>query len=204
MCVLMCVQRGHVDVWGEGHVPRGCVHLKLPRIKRVCAKLKVDCADAMVGFEIKSGRSVPRFEGIVICAEFEDEVRAAYEESEQRARVRAEKRRMGEIATNWRRLVRGFLTHQRIMQQQSSAAGAAVVPRADDQDGGEQGHAAAEALAAGNVRHRKSTPSKAAPKSAAGAAAPRPHVHEFVDAPDAETGEWRKMCACGMEPFEHI
>lgn len=60
-------ERGQVDVWDESFLPAGTVHLRYPRIVQIARRLKVDYAPAMVGFEVRGGRSAPKFDGIVIC-----------------------------------------------------------------------------------------------------------------------------------------
>lgn len=40
----------------------------------VAKRLEVDFAPAMVGFEFQNGRSLPVFEGIVVCADFKDAI----------------------------------------------------------------------------------------------------------------------------------
>jgi xeroderma pigmentosum group C-complementing protein len=59
----------------------------------------------MTGFEIRKRGSVPVFNGVVICAEFEDAVMEKYRESEARAKVAREKKRVKEIHSNWQKLV---------------------------------------------------------------------------------------------------
>lgn len=61
----------------------GTIHLKHPRLAAVCRKLEVDFAHAMMGFDIRGGRSVPRIEGVVICEEFERYVMDAYWDEER-------------------------------------------------------------------------------------------------------------------------
>lgn len=61
----------------------GTVHLRFPRLAAVCRALGADFAHAMAGFEIKGGRSVPAIEGVVVCAEDEGRVMAAYHTAEQ-------------------------------------------------------------------------------------------------------------------------
>ena len=40
----------------------------------VAKRLGIDFAPAMVGFEFRNGRSVPVYEGLVVCSEFRDAV----------------------------------------------------------------------------------------------------------------------------------
>jgi hypothetical protein len=67
-------ERGQVDVWSEKCIPPGTVHLRFPRLVPVAQRLKIDFAPAMVGFEIRRGKSVPVYEGIVVCEEFKEKL----------------------------------------------------------------------------------------------------------------------------------
>ena len=40
----------------------------------VAKRLEIDFAPAMVGFEFRNGRSIPVFEGVVVCVEFKDAI----------------------------------------------------------------------------------------------------------------------------------
>jgi xeroderma pigmentosum group C-complementing protein len=64
-------------------MPAGTVHLRFPRLAAVCRGLGADFAHAMAGFEIKGGRSVPVIDGVVVCAEDEARVMAAYHTAER-------------------------------------------------------------------------------------------------------------------------
>lgn len=57
-------------MWCEKCLPPGTVHLRLQRVVPVAKRLGIDFAPAMVGFEFRNGRSVPVYEGIVVCDEF--------------------------------------------------------------------------------------------------------------------------------------
>lgn len=63
-----------MDVWSEKCLPPGTVHLRLPRLVPVAKRLEIDFAPAMVGFEFRNGRSLPVYEGIVVCIEFKDAI----------------------------------------------------------------------------------------------------------------------------------
>lgn len=107
-------ERGQVDVWSEKCLPPGTVHLRLPRVTLVAKRLEIDFAPAMVGFEFRNGRSVPVFEGIVVCAEFKNAILEAYEEEEER-RVAEEKRRNeAQALSRWYQLLSSIITRQRL------------------------------------------------------------------------------------------
>ncbi|KAL1392869.1 hypothetical protein pipiens_012162 [Culex pipiens pipiens] len=105
---------GNIEIFKECMLPRGAVHLKQPNISRICRRLNVDYAPAVVGFGVHAGGNHPVFEGIVICREFEQRVLDEYErdlvEQEQRKREKRERR----IYDNWRKLIKGLLIRSRL------------------------------------------------------------------------------------------
>ena len=60
-----------MELWSEKCLPSGTVHINLPRIVPLAKKLEIDFAPAMVGYEIRNRKTVPVFEGIVVCKEYE-------------------------------------------------------------------------------------------------------------------------------------
>lgn len=61
-------------------LPIGCKHLPFPDIDKIARKLKIDYADAVVGFAFKNGRAAPKIQGIVVCAEEEEIILKTYRE----------------------------------------------------------------------------------------------------------------------------
>ncbi|KAL3525010.1 hypothetical protein ACH5RR_013382 [Cinchona calisaya] len=107
-------ERGQVDVWSEKCLPPGTVHLRLPRVALVAKRLEIDYAPAMVGFEFRNGRSVPVFEGIVVCAEFKDAILEAYEEEEERRMAEEKRRNEAQALSRWYQLLSSIVTRQRL------------------------------------------------------------------------------------------
>lgn len=107
-------ERGHVDVWSEKCLPPGTMHLRMQRLVPVAKRLGIDFAPAMVGFEIHNGRSVPIFEGIVICKEFRDAILQAYAEEEERREIEVEKRNEHQSLSRWNQLLRSIATRLRL------------------------------------------------------------------------------------------
>lgn len=87
-------------------LPQNTTYLTLPNLGPICRTLKIDFAPALVGFEmVKGGRQVPRLNGIVICSEFEDQVREAFL-AREKARQEALERERDECARNgWKTLL---------------------------------------------------------------------------------------------------
>eukprot|EP00250_Pteridium_aquilinum_P013717 c21528_g1_i1 orf=98-3352(+) len=107
-------ERGNVELWSEKCLPPGTVHISLPRILPVAKKLEIDFAQALVGFEIRNRRSVPVFEGIIVCQEHEMILLEAYAEEEYRRNVEAEKKRESLAVARWCQLLRSITTRQRL------------------------------------------------------------------------------------------
>ncbi|CAN0549327.1 unnamed protein product, partial [Ectocarpus sp. 12 AP-2014] len=67
-------------------LPTGTAHLRGEQIGRLAAKLGVDYAPALTGFETKVGRQVPVLDGIIVCKE-QSQVRG-WETMEERDETR--------------------------------------------------------------------------------------------------------------------
>ena len=80
--------RGHVELLGAYHLPHGCAHVLFASAALAARRLKVDYAPALVGWVLRGGRSLPLFQGIVVCAEHAHAVSAA-------CRIRAQGEMMG-------------------------------------------------------------------------------------------------------------
>ncbi|KAA6419983.1 MAG: DNA repair complementing XP-C cells-like [Trebouxia sp. A1-2] len=105
-------------------LPKGTVHLQMPRLGPICKKLSVDYAPAMTGFDIRGGRSVPVIEGVVVCKEDEATVLEAYIEDERLREERAGERRRQEAHAAWRQLLRSIWTRLRLHRDYGDNAAA--------------------------------------------------------------------------------
>ena len=68
---------GNVDARTPALLPEGTVHIPSSAAAAAAKFLQVDFAHAFVGFERAKGRPIPKLQGIVVCEEFADMVRAA-------------------------------------------------------------------------------------------------------------------------------
>ncbi|XP_021728088.1 DNA repair protein RAD4-like [Chenopodium quinoa] len=107
-------ERGQVDVWSEKCLPPGTVHLRFPRLVPVVKRLGINFAPAMVGFEFRNGRSIPVYEGIVVCTEFKETVLEAYAEEEQRREEEERKREERQALSRWYQLLSSMVVRQRL------------------------------------------------------------------------------------------
>jgi xeroderma pigmentosum group C-complementing protein len=123
--------RGNVDLIGAHALPPpGTAHVSLPRVSRVARALrdshgkpKIDFAPALVGFEYRrGGATLPKFDGVVVCAEHESILRAAWCDAE-RARVLAEKEKDARRAKRrWRVLLSAVWTRRALRDEFFSSA----------------------------------------------------------------------------------
>ena len=192
--------RGQVDLWDPTHLPGGCVHLPYPRIASIARKLGVDHGEAMVGFEVKHGRSVPRFEGIVVTAENADWVLEAYQQREKELKEKADAKRWERVAFNWRRLVRGAVVRSDIMRGLTDrSAGEGTMEQKGGK--GKKKTATAATAATGKAEGRGGKGKAAVPTGAVEAEVENDlsHVHDFSQkkSMDVATGTWHATCLCG-------
>nr|XP_033330317.1 DNA repair protein complementing XP-C cells homolog isoform X1 [Megalopta genalis] len=105
---------GNVDLFKQCMLPKGTVHINLPGLNRIARKLNIDCASAVVGFNFGCMGAVPALEGFVVCAEYEDTLREAWEAEQVEAVKRAQEKRDKRVYGNWRKLIRGLLIRERL------------------------------------------------------------------------------------------
>ena len=106
---------GNVDLFKQCMLPKGTVHVNLPGLNRVARKLNIDCASAVVGFNFGCMGAVPALEGFVVCAEYEDTLREAWEAEQVEAIKRAKEKRDKRVYGNWKRLIHGLIIRERLV-----------------------------------------------------------------------------------------
>ncbi|XEV05726.1 hypothetical protein FSHL1_011013 [Fusarium sambucinum] len=108
---------GNIDLFAEHMCPKGAVHVPFRGAIRVCKKLQIDYAEAVVDFEFGHRMAVPVIQGVVIAEENHDIVMVELEKDEaERARKEDEKRRKKALA-QWRRFLMGMRIAERIRQE---------------------------------------------------------------------------------------
>lgn len=108
---------GNVELFKPEMLPFGTRHLQLPNLNRVCKKLGVDCAQAVIGFDFHGGSSHPTFDGFVVCEEFADEVIKQWEiDVEEQIRKDQEKRE-ARVYGNWKKLIKGLFIRERLKRK---------------------------------------------------------------------------------------
>ncbi|KAI1098300.1 Rad4-domain-containing protein [Jackrogersella minutella] len=99
---------GNIDMFAEHMCPEGAIHVPYRGVVRVCKRLEVDYAEAVVGFEFGHRMAVPVIQGVVIAEENYERVIEELEKDEaERARKENEKRRK-EVMAMWRKFLMGL------------------------------------------------------------------------------------------------
>lgn len=105
---------GNIDCFTPHMIPRGAVHLPWRGTVRVCKKLNIDYAEAVIGFEFGHRMAVPIIQGVVVAAENKDLVEDAWREQQaaqdEKERLQREKR----ILHTWRKFLMGMRIVERV------------------------------------------------------------------------------------------
>ncbi|PNY25280.1 DNA repair protein rhp42 [Tolypocladium capitatum] len=105
---------GNIDLFVEHMCPRGAVHVPFRGAGRVCKRLQIDYAEAVVDFEFGHRMAVPVIQGVVMAEEHHDQVMAELEKDEaERRRKEDEKRRKATLG-RWRKFIMGLRIVERI------------------------------------------------------------------------------------------
>ncbi|KAI1502421.1 Rad4 transglutaminase-like domain-containing protein [Biscogniauxia marginata] len=111
---------GNIDMFAEHMCPEGAVHVPYRGCVRVCKRLEIDYAEAVVGFEFGHRMAVPVIQGVVIAEEnYERMIEELEKDEAERARKEDEKRRK-EVLGMWRKLLMGLRIADRLRQDYGS------------------------------------------------------------------------------------
>lgn len=104
----------NIDLFVEHMCPAGAAHVPFRGAVRVCKRLQIDYAEAVVDFEFGHRMAVPVIQGVVIAEEYHDEVMQELQKDEaEKARKEDEKRRKAALG-KWRKFIMGMRIVQRI------------------------------------------------------------------------------------------
>ncbi|PHH88953.1 hypothetical protein CDD83_6820 [Cordyceps sp. RAO-2017] len=107
---------GNIDLFAEHMCPEGAVHVPYRGAVRVCKRLQIDYAEAVVDFEFGHRMAVPVIQGVVVAEEHHGRLMQELERDEaERARKEDEKRRKAALG-KWRKFMMGLRIVERIRQ----------------------------------------------------------------------------------------
>lgn len=105
---------GNIDLFAAHMCPAGAVHVPFRGAVKICKKMGIDYAEAVVDFEFGNRMAVPVIQGVVIAAEFHDDVMTELQKAEdERIRKEDEKRRKTALG-KWRKFIMGLRIVERI------------------------------------------------------------------------------------------
>uniref|UniRef100_A0A182K5T0 Rad4 beta-hairpin domain-containing protein n=1 Tax=Anopheles christyi TaxID=43041 RepID=A0A182K5T0_9DIPT len=105
---------GNVDLFQPCMLPKGTVHLQLPGLNRICRRMRIDCAQAITGFEYRNGGCQAVYDGFVVCEEFRDRVLDEWYREQVELQEKEDERRRKRIYGNWRRLIMGLCIRKKL------------------------------------------------------------------------------------------
>ncbi|KAK7997199.1 hypothetical protein PG989_005239 [Apiospora arundinis] len=118
---------GNIDMFAEHMCPEGAVHLPYRGTVKVCKRLGIDYAEAVVGFEFGHRMAVPVIQGVVIAEEHQDRVLEELDKDEaERKRKEDEKRRKAALS-GWRKFIMGLRVADRLKQEYADVEDIEVV-----------------------------------------------------------------------------
>lgn len=89
----------------------------VPGLMRVCKKLNIDCANAVIGFDFHQGACHPMNDGFVVCEEFAEIVTAAWEEDQQEQARKEREKYETRVYGNWKKLIKGLFIRERLKRK---------------------------------------------------------------------------------------
>jgi xeroderma pigmentosum group C-complementing protein len=108
---------GNIDMFVSRMCPKGAVHLPYRGCVRVCKRLEIDFAEAVVGFEFGHKMAVPVIHGVVVAEEHKDVVLEELEKDEAARQRRDDEKRKEKALGLWRKFIMGMRIVARIQAE---------------------------------------------------------------------------------------
>ncbi|CAO1639396.1 unnamed protein product [Sympodiomycopsis kandeliae] len=108
---------GNIDLFVPSMLPPGSIHLPYTGISKIAKKLKIDYAEAIVGFEFRKHRSNPKINGIVIPEEFGEMVLREYREAKEMEEENEVRKRREKGVKLWKKVLNGLSIAKRVQEQ---------------------------------------------------------------------------------------
>lgn len=108
---------GNIDLFVPSMLPEGAAHLPYNGVGKVAKSLGIQYAEAIIGFEFRKHRSMPKMSGIVVAAKHHDALLDAYWTSEHVAAEREQNKRVERAIKNWKRLLNSLRITERVRRE---------------------------------------------------------------------------------------
>ncbi|KAG4431874.1 hypothetical protein IFR05_012633 [Cadophora sp. M221] len=112
---------GNIDLYVDSMLPEGAVHIPVRGTVKICKRLGIDYAEAVVGFEFGHRMAVPIISGVVVAEEHYDTMMEEWHKDEaERVRKEDEKSRKLVLHT-WRKMLMGLRIVERVNEEYGEA-----------------------------------------------------------------------------------
>ncbi|KAI7652730.1 Rad4-domain-containing protein [Hortaea werneckii] len=125
---------GNLDIYLPSMVPAGGTHLRHPLTKDAARFLRVDCVDAVTGFQFKGRQGTAVIEGGVVPSVYAPAVEAVVEGLEWEAELEVSRQRSAQALRLWKRFLTGLRIAERV-RMYGDAGKAVVGGDAEGKDG---------------------------------------------------------------------
>lgn len=210
--------RGNVELWTPEHLPKGSTHVPGAHSASAARKLGFDFVPCMTGFDVRSGRSFPRIDGIVVAEEFADIVRDAAIAHGTIAEEEAQKRLREEALSNWSDLLTRVRSRLAVTLKYGNGEDGLLSAAQGSSLAGENSGTAEAVVQSGLGTNKRSIEkvdltsdaeegeNLKRSKPSGSALALDGHDHQYDDGRHHEGDVWVKVCKiCGMEvAFEKL
>ncbi|RMY79851.1 hypothetical protein D0862_12996 [Hortaea werneckii] len=105
---------GNLDIYLPSMVPAGGTHLRHPLTKDAARFLKVDCVDAVTGFQFKGRQGTAVIEGGIVPSVYAPAVEAVIGGLEWEAELEVSRKRSAQALRLWRRFLTGLRIAERV------------------------------------------------------------------------------------------
>lgn len=114
---------GNIDLYVDSMLPEGAAHIPRRGTVKICKRLGIDYAEAVVGFEFGHRMAVPVINGVVVAIENYGAVMEEWEKDEAE-RVRKEDEKRTKVAIGmWRKMLMGMRIIERVREEYGDEAG---------------------------------------------------------------------------------
>lgn len=114
-------QYGNIDLFVEHMLPEGAAHVPYRGAIRVCKRLEIDYAEAVVDFDFGHRMAIPVIQGVVIAEEHFDNVMEELAKDEAEKKRKEDEKRRKTVLGMWRRLLMGMRIRERIRKEYGDA-----------------------------------------------------------------------------------
>ncbi|KAF3903312.1 hypothetical protein AA313_de0200045 [Arthrobotrys entomopaga] len=111
---------GNIDCFVPSMIPEGAAHVPYRNAARLSKKLGIEYAEAVVGFEFKNRRAIPRTEGVLCTVENAEILTEACRQDEEQKLLKEGEKREQICLALWRKFLIGMRIIERVEERYGS------------------------------------------------------------------------------------